>query len=80
MADITLTREDSGEVYVSLVSGTTAPEVRDSVALDELEDADRIPALERLVLDFDFYGRLVGVRVTGSPDSVLSPSLLDSAT
>jgi len=32
------------------------------------------------VLDFDHYGRLVGLRVTGSADSVLAPSLLESAT
>jgi hypothetical protein len=55
------------------------PEVRDSVALDALDEADTISALDGLVLDFDHYGRLVGLRVTGSVDSVLAPSLLDSA-
>jgi hypothetical protein len=55
------------------------PEVRDSVALDELEAAEGIPALDSLVLDFDHYGRLVGLRVTGAADSVLAPSLLESA-
>jgi hypothetical protein len=31
------------------------------------------------VLEFDFYGRLVGIEVTGSAASVLAPSLLDAA-
>jgi hypothetical protein len=78
MAEITVTLEASGEAYVALVVGP-APEVRDSVALDGLEDADTIPALDRLVLDFDHYGRLVGLRITGSVDSILAPSLVESA-
>ncbi len=68
----------SGEAYVALVVGEP-PEVRDSVALDELDAADAIPSLDGLVLDFDHYGRLVGVRVTGSADSILAPSLLEAA-
>jgi hypothetical protein len=76
MAEINVTVQDSGEAYVTLVAGEP-PEVRESVSLDELEAAGEIPALERLVLDFDFYGRIVGIRVTGSADSVLSPSLLE---
>jgi hypothetical protein len=55
------------------------PEIRDSVALDALEEANAIPALESLVLDFDHYGRLVGIRVTGAAHSVLAPSLLEAA-
>lgn len=78
MAEIAVTVEDSGEAYVALVVGR-APEVRYSVALDALEEADAIPALEGLVLDFDHYRRLVGLRVTGSADSILAPSLLESA-
>ncbi len=77
MADITVTLGDGGAAYVALVVGEP-PEVRDSVALDELDAADAIPALDGLVLDFDHYGRLVGLRVTGSADSVLAPSLLES--
>ncbi len=77
MAQIAVTVKDSGEAYVALVAGDP-PEVRDSVALDELGAADTIPALDNLVLDFDHYGRLVGVRVTGSADSVLAPSLLEA--
>jgi hypothetical protein len=49
------------------------------VALDELEEADRVPALSSIVLHFDFYGRLARIEVTGSADSVLPPSLLDAA-
>lgn len=75
MAEIAVTVKASGEAYVALVVGA-APEVRDSVALDALEAADAIPALDGLVLDFDHYGR---VRVTGAADSILAPSLLEAA-
>ncbi|HMJ32551.1 MAG TPA: hypothetical protein VK501_01440 [Baekduia sp.] len=78
MAEIAVTVGDSGEAYVSLVVGKP-PGVRHSVALDELDAADRIPALDGLVLDFDYYGRVVGLRVTGAADSVLAPSLLETA-
>lgn len=78
MAEITVTLEASGGAYVALVVGP-APEVRDSVALDVLEAADAIPALDGLVLDFDHYGRVVGLRVSGAVDSILAPSLLDAA-
>jgi hypothetical protein len=78
MAEIAVTVEGSGQAYVSLVVGE-APEVRDSVALDALEEAGGIPALDGIVLDFDFYGRVVGLRVTGAADSTLAPSLLEAA-
>ena len=78
MAEITVTIEAAGAAYVALVVGR-APEVRDSVALDSLEAADTIPALDGLVLDFDHYGRLVGVRVTAAAHTVLAPSLLEAA-
>lgn len=78
MAEIAVTVQASGEAYVALVVGA-APEVRDSVELDALEAAETIPALVGLVLDFDHYGRLVGLRVTGAADSILAPSLLDAA-
>jgi HEAT repeat protein len=78
MAEITVTVAASGEAYVALVVGR-APEVRYSVALDALEEADALPALEGLVLDFDHYRRVVGLRVTGSADSILAPSLLEAA-
>ena len=72
MAEISVEVDDSGAAYISLGEG----EVRDSVPLDELEDAGRIAALESLVLHFDFYGRLVGIEVTSSADSALPPGLL----
>ena len=78
MAEIAVTVQASGEAYVALVVGDP-PEVRDSVALDALEAADAIPALDGLVLDFDHYGRLVGLRVTGAVESILAPSLLEGA-
>ena len=78
MAAISVTLTPSGEAYVTLVVGEP-PEVRDTVALDALEAADEIPALDGLELDFDHYGRLVGLRVTGGVESTLAPSLLDAA-
>ena len=78
MPEITVTVEPSGEAYVTLVLGTP-PEVRDTVSLDTLEEVDAIPALERIVLDFDHYGRLVGIQVTAAAHSVLAPSLLEAA-
>ena len=39
----------------------------------------RDPGAGQIVLDFDHYGRLAGIRVEGSADSVLSPSLLGVA-
>jgi hypothetical protein len=76
--DISVKVEQSGAAYVSLVVGAP-PEVRDSVALGEHEAADEIPALDGIVLDFDHYGRLVGLRVSDSADSILSPSLIEAA-
>ena len=78
MAEIDVKVLASGEAYVALVVGAP-PEVRDSVALDALEAADEIPALDGLVLDFDHYGRVVGLRVTGAADSTLAPSLIEAA-
>jgi hypothetical protein len=78
MAEIAVTVKPNGEAYVALVVGP-APEVRDAVALDALEQANAIPALEGLVLEFDHYGRVVGLRVTSAADSILAPSLLDTA-
>jgi hypothetical protein len=78
VADIEVTVSGSGAAYVALVVGVR-PEVRESVELSDLEAADGIPALENLVLDFAHYGRVVGLRVTGSADSVLAPSLLELA-
>jgi len=78
VAEIEVTVTESGQAYVALVVGP-APEVRDSVALDALEAADAIPALDGLVLDFDHYGRVVGLRITGAADSILAPSLLEPA-
>jgi hypothetical protein len=78
MVEIDVSVEASGEAYVSLVVGPM-PEVRHSVALDALDDAHEIPALDGIVLDFDFYGRVIGLRVTGAADSILPPSLLQAA-
>jgi hypothetical protein len=75
MAQISVNVEDSGRAYVKLAEG----EVRDSVQLDELEDAGRIVALESMVLHFDFYGRLIAIEVTSGGHGALPPGLLDQA-
>jgi hypothetical protein len=75
MAEISVTVEDSGRAYVKLAEG----EVRDSVQLDELEDAGRIVALESMILHFDFYGRLIAIEVTSGGHGALPPGLLDQA-
>jgi uncharacterized protein YuzE len=75
MAVIKITLDDAGEGYISLSSA----EIRHSVALDELEQAEVIPSLGAIVLDFDYYGRLAGIRVINAAESVLPPELLDQA-
>ena len=73
MADIPITFQDDGRALIRLSDA----ELRDAVALDEHDEADRIPALDALVLHFDFYGRLAAIEVTGTVDSVLPPALLE---
>jgi hypothetical protein len=73
MAEIPVTSTEGGRAYLKLGDG----EVRDSVSLGEHDEADRIPALDSLVLHFDFYGRLTAVEVTDSAPSVLPPGLLE---
>lgn len=74
MAGIEVTPSDAGGAWIDLGSGA---EIRDVVALDALEEADRIAALESIVLHFDHYGRLAAIEVTGAAGSVLPPGLLD---
>jgi hypothetical protein len=78
VVEIRTTVDATGRACIDLAS-RSGGEIRDYVALDELEAADRIPALESIVLHFDFYGRLAQIEVTGSADSVLPPELLDAA-
>lgn len=78
MVEIAVTLTDDGGAYVHLMPGDPSI-VRESVALDELDAADRVPTLDALTLDLDHYGRLIGIRVAGSPDSVLPPALLAAA-
>jgi hypothetical protein len=75
MAEIDLTLDDDGRAYISLGGA----EIRTSVALDGIEGAEGVPALDALVLHFDHYGRLAGIEVTDSAASVLPPALLDAA-
>jgi hypothetical protein len=79
MVEIKVTLEESGRAYIDLAAGSGG-DIRNSVALDELEDAERIPALGALVLHFDFYGRLAGIEVTDAAASALPPALLDAAS
>jgi hypothetical protein len=76
--EIRATVDEGGRALLDL-AGEGGGEIRDSVALDELEEADRVPALGSIVLHFDFYGRLAHVEVTDSAGSVLPPALLDAA-
>jgi hypothetical protein len=78
VAEIRTTLDGSGRAYIDLGAGSGG-EIRDSVALDELEDAEGVPALGSIVLHFDFYGRLAAIEVTDSAASVLPPALLDAA-
>jgi hypothetical protein len=73
VAEIRATMDDAGGAVLELGGG----EIRDAVALDELEAAERVPALGSLVLHFDFYGRLARIEVTDSVGSVLPPGLAD---
>ena len=78
MAEIRTTVDASGRAYIDLAAASGG-EIRDSVALDEIEEAERVPALGSLVLHFDFYGRLAAIEVSDSAASVLPPALLDAA-
>ena len=78
VAQIRATVDEDGGAILDL-AGEGGGEIRDSVALDELEAADRVPALGSLVLHFDFYGRLARIEVTDSVGSVLPPALIDAA-
>jgi hypothetical protein len=70
---------DEGGGAILDLAGEGGGEIRDSVALDELEAAERVPALGSIILHFDFYGRLAQIEVTDSAGSVLPPTLLDAA-
>jgi len=76
--EIRATVNDGGGAVLDL-AGEGGGEIRDSVALDQLEAADGVPALGSIVLHFDFYGRLAQIEVTDSVGSVLPPALLDAA-
>jgi hypothetical protein len=78
VVEIRATVDDGGGAILDL-AGEGGGEIRDSVALDELEAAERVPALGSLVLHFDFYGRLARIEVTDSVGSVLPPALLNGA-
>jgi hypothetical protein len=73
MSEIRATVDESGSAYIALGA---QGEIRDSVALGEHEAVEQVPALESIVLHFDFYGRLAGIEITDSVASVLPPALL----
>ncbi len=78
MAQIDVTVDQAGGAYVALAPREHA-EIRTSVELDGLDEANELAALESLVLHFDHFGRLAAIEVTGGADSVLPPALLDGA-
>ena len=71
---IRTTVEESGRAYIDLGA---EGEVRDAVALGDHEAVEQVPALESIVLHFDFYGRLAGIEITDSAETVLPPALLE---
>ena len=73
MVEIGLTVNEDGSALLDLSGGG---ELREAVTLEGLEGP---PALESIVLHFDFYGRLARIEVTDSASSVLPPGLLDQA-
>ena len=75
MAEIEVRLTGNGGAYVRLGDA----EVRESVALDTLEESGSIAALGSIVLDFDHYGRLTGIEVVEGADSALPPRLLHEA-
>ena len=78
MAHIDVTVDEGGGAYLALAPREQA-EIRTSVALDGLDEADELVALESLVLHFDHFGRLAAIEITGGAHSVLPPALLDGA-
>jgi len=77
MAEISVTVE-AGRAHLNL-TGLPMVKVRHSVELSGLEQTETVPALESIVLQFDYYGRLAGIEVTDAADSVLPPGLLQGA-
>ncbi len=75
MAEIDISLTAGGGAYLKLGEGAE----RESVGLDALAEADSIPALGAIVLDFDHYGRLTGIEILEGADSALPPRLLDGA-
>ncbi len=78
MAEISVTVDGAGGAHVNL-GGSSNAEIRHSVGLDALKEADIVPALGSIVLQFDHYGRLAGIEVTDAAASVLPPALLEDA-
>jgi hypothetical protein len=73
-----ITVEESGRAWIDLADDPG--EIWETVELGELDAAERVPALDALVLHFDFYGRLARIEVTDSVGSVLPPALIGEAT
>jgi hypothetical protein len=78
MAEITVTADEAGHAHLNL-TGSSMVEIRHSIELGGFELTETVPALEAIVLQFDYYGRLAGIEVTDAADSVLPPALLDDA-
>lgn len=76
MPEIRVTVTDDGAGYVRLAP---TGEVRTSVALESHPESGTVPTLQSIVLDFDHYGRLIGIDVIDSVASVLPPALLETA-
>lgn len=74
---------NGSQAYIYLGS-CDAQSVAESVPLDIIADTSTHPnkypdALQSLVLDFDYSGRLVGIEITGDVESVLLPTMRNAA-
>ena len=78
MAEISVTLDDGGRAHIALAPGRRGGP-RPGSRWTSSRRREAVPALDALVLEFDFYGRLVGIEVTNAAASVLPPALLDSA-
>jgi len=76
MSEIQVTVNADGSGYVRL---SPTGEVRTSVALESHPESGLVPTLQAMVLDFDHYGRLIGIEVLDSVASVLPPALVEAA-
>ena len=50
------------------IARITSQRLNSRIPAEDLEQADSIPALGQIVLDFDHYGRLAGIEIASEGD------------